>query len=214
MKRLIFAFLVVVCLFVAWILVVNHVFPTNYDSDELIEETAKCVYGDLVNLTPYIKRSGLSYLMKLDNGTYVYVPKYARNQLLDEADFQKIKNNQLVIVEYDPNIGHSYQVNVRETVNVHKVISLKSSDHEYISRVDYIRITNTIKKEYIVSFIAVVFLAVVYLFISFWSGPYAEIKRIIIQNKKRKLKRAKREAYRKKYSKTADVTASSKKTPE
>lgn len=88
---------VLIYLLLAWI--VRYKFRTNYDND-FITETAKLIYIDTVCFTPYLKNPSLSYLIKLSNGTYVYIPNSYADKLIDIEEFEKEEMNRAITVEF------------------------------------------------------------------------------------------------------------------
>ena len=91
------------------------------------------------------------------------------------------------------------------------LVSLQGNKKVYFDKSDYIELCDSLKAEYYIGFFLIIGVGYLFFIILCASVPFFSVRRIIIQNKKRKIKRAKREAYRKKHSETEDSPASSNK---
>ena len=176
--------------------IVRYKFRTNYDND-FVTESAKFIYSDTVCFTPYLKNSSLGYLIGLSNGTYVYILNSYAYKLIDIENFEQEEKNQTITIEYTPKVGYSYELNNGKTVDVSMLVSIKGASYTYIAKDDYISLTKTAEKEYYWAFLAPISVGYLVLIIVYAVIPFGDIKREIIQNKKRKIKRAKRDAYKK-----------------
>lgn len=196
LKTFLVSVLILAVLFVLWMVSVDFSFPTNYESRETVTETSRFIYDDWIDFTAVVRGSQSRYVIELETGTYVLVPTYIYDELLEDDHFEETEKGRVITVEYDTALGYTYRLDNGKEIDVHYLVSLKGKDVEYISREDYIAKTREVKFEYRISFLVVVFLAVVFLFVAFLL-PFSDIKRIIVQDKKKRIKRAKRDAYRK-----------------
>jgi len=211
-KRFIIINLVAIALALFWIGIVEYKFNIDYEND-VVTETGKYVYSDIVFFTPYLKNSSMSYLIKLDNGTYVYIPYEFVDELFSFDEFDTEEKHQHITVEYDPKRGYSYELKDGTTIETSMLVSLQGNKKVYFDKSDYIELCDSLKAEYYIGFFLIIGVGYLFFIILCASVPFFSVRRIIIQNKKRKIKRAKREAYRKKHSETEDSPASSNKTP-
>lgn len=192
-KRFILINLIAITLAFSWIGIVKHRFRTDYEND-LVKETAKFVYSDIVCFTPYFKNSSLSYLIQLDNATNVYIPLSYTDSLLDIEKFEKEQINQLITIEYNPEISYSYDLDSGKTISVSMLVSVRGANQNYFNKFDYMSLSESIEKEHYVGFFLLLGALYILFIILCAIVPFTDVKRMIIQNKKKRLKRAKREA--------------------